>query len=236
MKKDINLQEAYVLHYRPYRETSLLVDLLTQYEGRICVIAKGARRPKSPFKGLLQPFISLEAAWVGRGDLPTLRVAEAYGELIKLSGNLSFSGFYLNELLMRVLHRHDSCERIFFLYKNTLKELSEDFNLEILLRKFERQLLDELGYGLQFSRDANTNQLIEEGGEYSFMPNNGFTLVSLAGSLQAKQTIFSGDHLLAIADNDYQDKEVLQSAKRLMRLALRPLLGDRPLKSRELFF
>lgn len=231
----MDLQRAYVLHYRNYRETSLLADLLTQQAGCFCVIARGARRPKSLFKGLLQPFVLLDVAWRGRGELPTLSAAESYSVPIKFNAKQLFSGFYLNELLMRVLHRHSPCESIFTLYNETINLLGSECNTEIVLRKFEKQLLSALGYGLQLTREALSHNLIQSDANYVFTPEHGFTLITTQISSQAQAVVFSGKSLLAIAADEFHDVIVLRDAKRLMRLALQPLLGNKGIKSRELF-
>ncbi|MGD9108040.1 MAG: DNA repair protein RecO, partial [Gammaproteobacteria bacterium] len=152
-----NLQPAYVLHYRNYRETSFLVELLTKYAGRISVIARGVKRPKSSMKGLIQPFVPLTVAWRGKGSLPTLQTAEICGESIELKGVKLLSGFYLNELLTYVLHNHSPCEGVFALYENVLQELGFADITEPALRKFEKHLLHELGYALQLSYEAHTD-------------------------------------------------------------------------------
>lgn len=227
-----SLQLAYVLHYRNYRETSFLVELLTKHAGRISVIARGVKRPKSPMKGLIQPFIPIVCAWRGKGSLPTLQTAEICGQPIALRDNKLFSGFYLNELLMHLLHRHSPCKNIFVLYENVLRELSIAAATEPFLRKFEKKLLQELGYALQFNYEAHSEKPIEEDKHYLFIPHEGFSAVQSAKS----NSIFSGKNLLKIARDDFNDAEVLRNAKRLMRLALQPLLGSKQIKSRELFY
>jgi len=226
-----NLQPAYILHYRNYRETSFLVELLTKHAGRISVIARGAKRVKSPMKGLIQPFIPIAAAWRGKGSLPTLQTAETCGKPIGLRDDKLFSGFYLNELLTYILHRHSPCENIFILYENVLQQLSLAAAAEPVLRKFEKHLLHELGYALQFNHEAHSENPIEEDKHYLFIPHEGFSAVQ---STKA-QTIFNGKNLLKIAADDFSNADVLRDAKRLMRFALQPLLGNKMIKSRELF-
>jgi len=230
-----NLQPAYVLHYRNYRETSFLVDLLTKNSGRISVIARGAKRPKSLMQGVIQPFVPITVAWRGKGDLPTLQTAELCGASIMLRDDKIFSGFYLNELLMRVLHRHSPCENIFTLYENTLCELSTTDAIEIVLRKFEKYFLRELGYEIQLMHEAHSDIPIKNNQYYLFIPHEGFSLIQSSKLKQTDNAIFLGKNLLKIANNEFNDTETLRDAKRLMRFALRPLLRNKPLKSRELF-
>jgi DNA repair protein RecO (recombination protein O) len=225
-KSSINLQKAFVLHTRAYHETSVLVDLLTQKSGRICLIAKGVRSLKSSLKEILQPFIPLVINWYGRGELPTLRTAEIYGK----------PGFYLNELLMRVLPRMDPCEEIFNIYFKTIEDLSSEKSEQIPLRRFEKFLLKALGYELQLTHEATSNKEIIPDKHYIFPVNYGFSSIEPKTSSSCERKfIFSGKNLLAIARDDYSDPSTLYDAKRLMRLALEPLLGNKPLKSRELF-
>jgi DNA repair protein RecO (recombination protein O) len=232
---NLNLQPAYVLHYRNYRETSFLVELLTKHAGRISVIARGAKRAKSPMKGLIQPFIPIAVAWRGKGSLPTLQTAEICGKPIALHDDKLFSGFYLNELLMYILHRHSPCESIFILYENVLHELSFATAAEPILRKFEKYLLSELGYALQFNHEAHSDITIKANKHYLFIPHEGFSSIQAIKLTQNDHAIFTGKNLLKIAADDFTDVEVLRDAKRLMRFALQPLLGSKQIKSRELF-
>jgi DNA repair protein RecO (recombination protein O) len=230
-----DLQKAFVLHSRAYLETSALVDLLTQQSGHVCVIAKGARAAKSSWKGLLQLFVPLVVNWYGRGELPVLKTVEAYERSLYLTDrNAMLSGFYLNELLMRVLPRFDVCEGIFDLYEETVKHLNDLGSLQISLRRFEKELLRELGYELQLDEEANSRQKIKPDRKYIFSTKNDFYCLESV-SRPDEIAIFKGRSLLAIAQDDYTDLEVLKDAKRLMRLAFRPLLGNKILKSRNLF-
>lgn len=229
-----NLQKAFVLHSRDYLETSMLVELFTRQSGRLCVIARGGRRAKSSWKGLLQLFVPLIVTWYGRGELPILKTVEAYAQSLCLTHHHAlWSGFYLNELLMRVLPRFDVCEGIFDLYEETVKHLDDINSLQVSLRRFEKTLLKELGYELQFNEEANSKQKIKPDQKYIFSAENGFYCTELDELRSEEKTVFSGKSLLAIAQDDYTDRKVLRDAKRLMRLAFKPLLGNRTLKSSE---
>ncbi len=232
MTTKTQLHKAFVLLARPYRETSLLIDFITKDEGRISVIARGARRKKSNWKAILQPFISLTIGYGGKSDLATLYSVEQNQQTSRLSGCALMCGFYVNELLQRVLHRHDPCPEIFDAYADTLQKLTSDNN-EIILRKFEKNLLHDLGYGLQIKHEVITHVPIELKKYYYFTPHHGCTEFSQVYENQV--SVFLGEHLLAIDQDDFGHPDVLKSAKRLMRLAFQPLLGDKPLKSRELF-
>jgi DNA repair protein RecO (recombination protein O) len=240
-KEGFDLQKAFVLTTHKYRETSLLVDLFCCEFGRLTVIVKGVRSNSSRLKGILQPFLLLMVNWYGKGSLPLLRTAEIITDrpVLDLKEKNLFCGFYLNELLIRILHPFTPCPSIFKLYEHTLNELAQDAKSnQIILRIFEKQLLALLGYGLTFSQEIMTQQPILPDAQYQYVHQGGFKKVMLSGheSMQEKQLIFSGSSLVAIDQNNYSVETVLQDAKRLMRLAFQPLLGEQPLRTRELFF
>lgn len=230
--KRIDLQPAYVLHRRPYRETSCLLELFTLEHGRVTVLAKGVRKPRSSVQGLLEPFYPLEVSWYGRGELMTLTYVEARGTAAQLRGDCLFAGFYLNELLIRLLEKWDAHPQLFSQYEKALSELQTDSLEEKALRSFEKTLLEELGYGLLPKADATLQNTFAEEKYYRFTPDQGF-IPQEGGS--SSQQVFSGKNLLAMARENWQDEEVLRDAKRLTRFVLTPLLGARPINSRKLF-
>jgi len=228
------LQQAFVLHARVYRETSVLVELLTRFSGRISVIAKGVRKAKSKTQGILQPFTPLEVVWGGRGELQTLQKIETQGAALSLEGTALFSGLYLNELLMRVLHRHDPCEAIFLAYRNTLTELDENEFNAAMLRRFEFVLLSELGYAIPLTHEAGSNNMLCDDQYYRYLPERGFLRLEV-GFDPEDGDVFQGEDLLAIHADRFDTIAIQQAAKRLIRIAFQPLLGHKPLKTRELF-
>jgi DNA repair protein RecO (recombination protein O) len=229
----INLEPTFVLHSRHYRETSVLLDLFTQHHGRIGVIAKGVRSKKSHLKSLLQPFVPLLVSWQGRGELGTLVGAEPQGYFHELSGESLLSGLYLNELLIRVLHKFDPQPNLYTIYQHTLLELQDPGSIQKTLRLFEKKLLEELGYGLQLQHAVPSGTTIEEDQYYKFHFEQGF---ECCGELdKGTVSVFSGKSLLAIAADELNDDMSLRDCKRLMRLALSPLLGKNPLQSRKLY-
>lgn len=212
---------GWVLHRRPYRNTSLLVDLLTDTHGRICAVAKGGRRDP-----LLQPFRSVQVRWRGAGDLKTLLGVEPLAPALPLTGDALYCGLYINEVLMRLLHRDDPHAGLLSLYQDSLAGLAEAGAWrDVLLRNFEFRLLDMLGYGIDLAQDANGHELVP-GLRYRLVPEQGL-VADIGGH-------FEGDLLCALARGDWQP-EVRRLARNLMREALAPHLGDRPLASRELF-
>ncbi len=227
-------QPAYILHSRPYQETSLLLDFFTEEFGRVSAIAKGAKRPKSRGRGLLQPFVPLLISCVGKGELLTLKEYDAVGAPILLSGRRLVFAFYINELLMRLLHHADAHHELFKSYANTLlrlRDCSDEKAEQWPLRLFEKSLLKELGYELHLTNEVDSGKPLNPDHYYLFDPDRGPTLVPF--KTQSK-VIFKGSSLLAIATESLTDEMVLQDARRLMRLALSSHLGSRPLESRRL--
>ncbi len=218
-------QPAYVLHSRAYRESSALVDFLTP-QGRLRAVMRGARGKAG---SLARPFIPLEAEFRGRGELKNVSRLEAAGIPNLLMGEALFSGLYLNELLIRVLPAEDPHPAIFQHYALTVLALAEGRAIEPLLRSFEWRLLDELGYGFALDLDSQ-GQAIAEQGLYRLHAETGLVPVG-----QLQPGIFQGRELLAMAAADWAVPGALAAAKRLMRQALAPHLGGRPLVSRELF-
>jgi len=226
------LQPAYILHTRPYRDTSMLVDFLTPDFGRITAVARGVRSRKTPKRNLLNPFTRLLISFQGKTDLKLLTQFEAEGEHFALTAKHLFSGFYLNELLVRLLPEWDAQPTIYALYEQSLQALSGQQDLEPVLRVFEFQLLQELGYGIDFEVDAKSGEIISSHANYCLDPSHGVYLAQADVPLNFQ---FSGLHIHAIAQRDFALPEVRQTAKRLSRILLKPLLGTKPLMSRELF-
>jgi DNA repair protein RecO (recombination protein O) len=220
------LLHAYLLHSRPYRETSVLVDLLTAEAGRVAGVWRGGRRSRQSSPQLFQPLL---VDVQGRGELRSLKQIEPAGPALMLSGVALFSGFYLNELLNRLLSRDDVQPAIFVCYAQVLGELAEGAAVEPRLRHFEQELLQVLGYGIDFTHDAATGGSIDAAGHYGFHPERGFSRAP------AGTSTYSGALLLALADARRDSSEALSALKHIHRLALARLLGNRPLKSRELF-
>ncbi len=228
----VNLQSAYVLHRRPYRDTSLLLEIFSSEHGRLGLVARGARAPRSKTGNLLQPFVPLLLSWRGQGELPTLTGAEPAGAAPPLQGERLLSGIYLNELLMRLLHRNDAHPVLFATYLDTLRALAADDDIEVPLRRFERLLLQEIGYGLILDHDVASGEAIESDASYTYLPERG--PVRHHGP-DKEGLLIHGRTLLALAQDRYPDRQTRQEAKRLIRAVLAVQLGERPLKSRELF-
>ncbi len=222
------VDEGYVLHARPFRESSLLVEVVTSNHGRLGMVARGARRGKATLAGRLQVFRRLYLRWSPRGDLHTLYAAEEL-QRHPLPTERMTAGLYLNELLMRLLTRHDPCQSIFDAYSRTLEGIPRNEMLEPLLRNFELDLLNALGYGLDFSREADLETALTSTGHYRFVVERGFLPV-VGGSDRS----LSGADLLAMARRDWSRQETLTTAKRVLRMAIETRLGDKPLQTRTL--
>jgi DNA repair protein RecO (recombination protein O) len=228
----IELQPAYVLHTRPYRDTSMLVDFITPQFGRITAVARGVRSRKTLKRNLLNPFTRLIISFQGKTDLKLLTHFEAEGVHFSLVAKYLFSGFYLNELLVRLLPEHDSHPATYGLYEKSLQALTAQKDLEPILRDFELQLLAELGYGIDFTSDAQSGAFIAKDLNYCLDTQAGFYPAPAETPLNRQ---FSGQHIYAIAQRELSDADVKHSAKRITRALLKPLLGNKPLMSRELF-
>tara|TARA_R110000787_G_scaffold35789_8_gene91654 strand:- start:5413 stop:6147 length:735 start_codon:yes stop_codon:yes gene_type:complete len=229
-----NNELTYVLHTRSYRETSQLVDLFSCRTGRLRAVARGTRGRKKSAVPVLQAFTPFFACWQGRGDLKTLTSYEVAQPTGLLRGNALYIGFYINELLCRLLPEYIPHENLFAQYAGLITTLGDGADPEPGLRVFELSLLEEMGCGLNLYADCIDDTPFEAESNYMFHPPEGFTRVDKAG-VYSPQDIFSGAHLRAIADHWFCDQAVRQSAKRLLRQALASHLGPRPLHSRELF-
>ncbi|MGR9089922.1 MAG: DNA repair protein RecO [Gammaproteobacteria bacterium] len=223
---------AYVLHRRRYRESSLLLDCLSAAYGRVGVIAKGAARPKKRATVPLQAFQRFTMTWVGRGELRTLVAHDTGGMPLSLNGTRLFSGFYANELLMRLTGRDDPNAEVFAAYEQTLRELGRDERpVEPILRGFEKAMLDACGYGLQLATDVENGGAIDPAASYNYVVEQGPMLNADAH----RGVTVSGATLLALDGRAEFDAARWPDAKRLMRFVLHHYIGDRPLASRALF-
>lgn len=241
MSRDLHRSAAYCLHSRPYRETSAIVQLFTRDAGRVAAIAKGvksANRQRRHVLAGLQPFTPVQVAWLGSGDLKTLASIELEGVAWALEGRALFAGLYLNELLNTLLLEQQEHGELYRAYEATLEHLAEDpANMEPVLRRFERFLLEQLGYGIAFEavdeQGAQSGALLVAN-RYRYATESGFIAV-VATDTRNQNDIFSGEHLCRIAMNELDTPEVLYAAKLLMRQALSSVLGNKLLNSRHLF-
>lgn len=230
----VALQPAYILHSRPYRDSSAILEVFCAEHGRFSLVAKGARRKArgGSNAALLQPFIPLLLSFFGRGEMKTLTHVESAGEAPMLKGERLFSGLYVNELLMRLLHRHDPHPALFAAYSEALGELSTANRVDGALRRFEFLLLDDLGYSFDLRADGRTGELLQENAWYHYHPDYG--LVEREGVADPGRPSYAGRELMLLSRGEYAGEARL-TAKRLARQALAVHLGESPLKSRDLF-
>lgn len=226
------LHPTYVLHRRAYRETSLILECISAEYGRVGVVARGGARGRKRGGESMQAFQKYAIAWSGRSDLHTLTKLEAVGKGLQLTGNQLFSGFYVNELTMRLTTRHDPNPDLFVVYEQTLLSLARPAaSIEPILRRFEKNLLDACGYGLQLTTDATTGEDIDPTQNYHYALEHG----PLRTRGDIRGVAVSGHTLIALAHNKDLLPGQLNEAKRLMRFVLHHYIGDRPLASRSLF-
>lgn len=225
----VSLEPAFLLHHRPWSDTSRILELMTRSHGRVTLFARGARRPSSALRGVLQPFVPLLISWSGRADGGTLTGAEVGGVPATLPPGQLMSGFYLNELLLHLLPREDRHERLFDAYATALARLAEAPG-DRSLRVFERQLLEELGYGLELDREASGGAPLDPDRYYHFHPGRGALAVrDTAGDAEA----FLGRDMLAVSVGQLDDPAALTAARRILRAAISHCLEGRGLQCRE---
>ncbi len=227
-------QHAYVLHSRSYRETSAMVDFFTPDYGLIRCIARGIKRQMSQGQSL-QPFSQYQIQFNGDGDLKNLDQYESIGLPVFLKGDTLFSGFYINEVLQRALRSEADIESelLFEAYEAVLASLTSD-NLELSLRQFELILLEHMGQSYEWAVDFKSGQLIDVEGHYGFYVEQGMSRVSKAYANKSPSSCFYGEDLTRLSQGNLENANTLKMAKRLLRLALRPIIGYKPLQAREL--
>lgn len=232
MRTRVDFHSCFILHYRPYSETSLILDVFSLQHGRISIMARGAKTGKHRLASLLQPLRKLNLAWSIRSEMGTLTGAEADGPPYRLEGSRQLSAFYLNELLLRLLHGHEPHAELFHAYEHSLSGLAGGAEEERVLRLFEKHLLRSLGYGLVLDHEAgNGNPVVPERGYYYHFDHG-----PEARKLDDHRAVrVSGKTLLALYNEDRWDREVAAEAKRLLRGSIDSHLGNRPLESRELY-
>ncbi len=225
----VQQQPAYILHRRPFRDSSQILDVLTRDHGKVAAVARGSRGSKSRLAGVLRPFLPLRISWVAKSDLGTLTGAEPDGPPSGLKGDALLSAYYVNELLLHFLHRHDPQPEIFELYSQTIRTLCGAADVASCLREFELELLSLLGYAVNLGHVAGTSDDIDPAGNYDYRVEQGPVPVDRSeGPL-----VFAGSTLLAIAAHQFDDRDVLRAANRLLRAAISHHLGGKELQSRK---
>ena len=224
-------RDAFVLHTWPYKETSLLVEAFARDEGRVGMVARGAKRPRSELHGVLQAFQPVSLSWSGSGELKTLTRAEWRGGLPLPSGSALLCGFYLNELLIKLLPREDPHPRLFDAYREALADLASGAPQAPVLRRFEVALLAELGYALVLAVEADTGAAIDPSARYHYAFDKGAQ--RQAPPPGVRWPLVRGATLVALATGHYEDAATAAEAKRLMREVIDHHLDARTIMSRK---
>jgi DNA repair protein RecO (recombination protein O) len=243
------MDRGYVLHSYPYLETSLILQVWTEKHGRLGLVAKGARRPRSASRAVLVPFQPLSLDWFGRGELRTLKTAEPFSPATPLAGNSLLSAFYLNELLLKLTTRDDPHEGLFDAYDTAIRELraisrivntgdrtptSENRGLspiEPVLRRFELRLLQELGYALEMAREAGHGPAIAGEREYFYVVERG-AIAATEGETPGNAVRLRGKTLIDLERGRFEDAATVAQAKQLMRLLINHSLNGQELATR----
>lgn len=222
-------QPAFLLHHRPFRDSSLLLDLLSRDHGKVALVARGARGAKSRLRGVLRPFMPLTVSWLLRSDLGTLTGAELEAGPVSLAGDSLLSGYYLNELLINFLHRHDPQPEVYSAYAQAVRSLAATRRPAPVLRTFELELLRLLGYGVHFDAGLANDEELDPTASYEYRVDQGAVRVQRAGGAM----IFSGEELAGIREQRFDEPDILRAAGRLLRAVIAFHLGGRELKSRK---
>jgi DNA repair protein RecO (recombination protein O) len=230
-RQRIDRAAAFLLHAHPYSETSLVLDVFARDHGRLALLARGARRPRSALRGVLLAFHPLELSWFGGGEVKTLARAEWLGGLPLLSGKSLLLGYYLNELLLKLLPREDAHPVLYDAYGAALAALARGATKAADLRRFEKALLRELGYGLSLDREAGSGTPVRAEGRYLYLIERG----AVEATGDEDQPAVSGKTLLDMAADDYADPRTLAESKQIMRQLIAHYLSGQPLQSRRVF-
>ena len=228
-RRRIELEPAFVLHSYPYKETSLIVEAFSRKQGRTALLAKGARRPRSAMRGELHAFQPLRLSWTGSGELSTLIGAEWEGGMPFLRGFGLMCGFYVNELILRLVPRDDAHEALFDAYRDSLERLGRGDPTAGVLRGFEKRLLAELGYAMLLDRDAASGAPIDPEMHYLYDPERGPLPVNGAA---VGEMVVRGSTLRDLDLDDYRSAETLHQARGLMRALIGQRLHGQPLHTR----
>ena len=230
-KQRIQDELAFVLHSYPFRETSLVLEVFSRQHGRVPLVARGARRPRSALRGLLMSFQPLALSWFGKHELRTLHSAEWQGGQPQLQGTALLCGFYLNELLLNLMARDDPHENLFDYYQQTMQRLAQESDHAFTLRCFEKHMLQELGYALQLETEAVSGKPIDPAQTYRYILELG----AVPETDDATQGMpITGKTLLDMAADDYRDANSARQSKQLIRMLLDHYLAGKTLHTREL--
>lgn len=226
----VQQQAAFILHHRPFRDTSQILDVISRDHGKLAVVARGSRGGRSRLKGILRPFMPLSISWVIKSDLGTLTGAEVRGAPLSLAGDALLSGYYVNELILHFLHRHDPQPQLFDAYAQTIQALAAvGDDVAPCLRQFEFELLRQVGYALNLAHEYGSNNPLDADRFYEYRVEQGPVAVERTEGL----LVFRGELLTAIGEQRFDEPDVLRAANRLLREVIAFHLGGKELKSRK---
>lgn len=225
----VELEPSLILHRRAWRDTSLMLEVFSREHGRVGLIARGARRPKGRWRGQLEPLSTLRLSWSGRGEMQTLTALEPDGPAVAPAGDHLYAAFHAAELVLRLTARHDPHPELFDHLRRTLASLAQGEDIAPALRRFERDLLAELGYGLLLDVETESGRPVQPGLDYVYHPEHGIRASD--GRAQAAEVAISGAALLALAGDSLHDAAHQRQARQLLAAALAPHLGGKPLQS-----
>ncbi len=223
-------QVGWVLHRRPWRESSLLVEFFSQQQGRVGLVARAARSARSPWRGTLEPFCPLVASWTRRGEMGTLTDIEATSNRHSLSGRALWCGLYANELIMKLIARDDPAHEVFEAYGDLLSSLCSGASKANAVRRFELQMLAGIGVAPDLERDAAAGEPIQSGNLYHLDPEAGFIPTGRRGT-----AVFAGEVILALASGQLDEPVIARAGRKLMRQLINHQLAGRRLETRRLF-
>ena len=225
----VQQQPGYILHRRPFRDSSQILDIVTLEHGKVAVVARGSRGSKSRLAGVLRPFLPLKVSWVSKSDLGTLTGAEAAGPPAGMVGDAMLSAYYVNELLLHFLHRYDPQPEIFALYGEVIHALVSSENVAASLRSFELEFLSLLGYAVNLNHEFGSRDPLDAARFYEYRMEQGPVAVDRSEGV----LVFTGAALTGIAEQRFDDADILRAANRLLREIISFHLGGKELKSRK---
>jgi len=228
----VELTPCYILHRRDYRESSLILEVFSREHGLINLVAKGAKRNKKRQGVSHNLYQKYQMAWVSKSELGTLTDIELHHASDSLKSSAVMSGFYMNEILLRLLHKHEAHPELFDSYDVSIKNLKSDFSDQVVLRYYEKTLLQSLGYAMILDCDVLTSDVLKEDYEYFYKFGAG---PSLSFNRNDSGLCVSGKTLLELDSETLVDSKNINEAKLLLRAILTQYLGEKPLASRELY-
>ena len=228
----VHQQNSYILHCTPYSESSLIVHAFTKDHGRFTLLAKGGRRKKSATRGLLLPFKPVSLSWSGKGQLPILTNVEQQQHVPELSKLPLYCGYYVNELILKLLHRHDPHEALFDYYHEAIMTLCEACSPHTVLRIFEKRLLREIGFGLVLDHDVETGEVIESDEYYRYFPERGPVKEVTSVRGDSAGLVVKGETLIAMDKQEFNHENTLSQSRWLTRVLIDAQLNGKSLRSR----